>query len=247
MYRVILIDDEPWALKDFEMTFPWAKYGFHIAGSYTDAQKACQSVLSMRPELVVTDLRMPGMSGTELLEKARKEGLTTEFILVSGITDFNAARMGIRYGVAEYCLKPLESAECEELLQRIAAKLEKQSNPNAKSISAEAQRIVDYIDGNIHRKLTLNDLEQTFHMSTNSLARLFRANLDTTFGQYVEKRRMEIAKRLLCETNLSIGEIAEKVGYSDQNYFTVCFRKNTDKTPMQYRSSEKSTEGGKNS
>ena len=65
--------------------------------------------------------------------------------------------------------------------------------------------------------------------------------MDMTFGQYLEKRRMEIAKRLLRETDISIGDVAERVGYSDQTYFTVCFRKNMKMTPMQYRTGEKNT------
>lgn len=106
-YRVILVDDEPWALKDLEITFPWAKYDFTVSGSYLRSDEALQAILLMRPDVIVADLLMPVHNGIDLLRKARECNVNSVFVLVSGVSDFEAARNAIHYGIVEYCLKPL--------------------------------------------------------------------------------------------------------------------------------------------
>lgn len=234
-YRVLLVDDEPWALKDMEMSFPWEKYGFEVAGSCTKSEEACRMMFNLCPDVVVTDIRMPGMSGVELLRRAREEGLDSIFVLVSGVSDFEAARLGMRYGAVEYCMKPLDDECCEEVVQRIAGMLGEKPEEH---ISASMQSIRSYIDAGLHKKLSMNDVARKFHISANTLGRLFRSELHTTFGQYVQNRRLEIARTLLSNRDLSVREISDRLGYSDPNYFCVCFKRQFDMTPMQYRNQE---------
>lgn len=235
-YRVLLVDDEPWALWDMEMSFPWGKYGFSIASRCSKAEEARKVMLSLHPDVVVTDLRMPGLSGVDLLRCARQEGLQAIFVLVSGVSDFEAARQAIRYGAVEYCMKPLEEEECEALVQRIARILHEPAE--ADLLSEEMRNIRDYIDANLHQKLTMPNVATIFHMSANSLGRIFRAEMNMTFGQYLEMRRMAMATHMLKDKRMSIGEISERLGYSDQNYFTVCFKRRYAQTPMQFRNQE---------
>ena len=233
-YRVILVDDEPWALQDMEISFPWRKYDFRVAGKYTNSDEALKAVLSMCPEVVVTDIRMPGKSGIDLLRRVREEGLATVFILVSGVSDFDAARQGIHWGAVEYCLKPLDEEECEKLVQRVAEIL--LAPGEGETFSSQMHAIRDYIDANLHCKLTMPAVAEHFHISTNSLGRIFRAEMNKTFGQYLDDRRMEMAKRLLQDRRLSVGDVGERLGFSDQNYFAVCFKRRYHMTPMQFRS-----------
>lgn len=233
MYRVLLVDDEPWALKDMELSFPWEKYGFHVIGSFTKADDAWQAIRTVRPDVVVTDLRMPGMSGIDLIRNAREEKTGGIFVLLSGVSDFESAQLAIRYGVVEYALKPLEETACEELVQRLAAMLEPAAEDG--TVSEMMRAVQDYIDVNLHNRPTMQTVAETFHVSGNTLGRMFRAELDVTFGQYLEQRRMEYAQKLLKNRRLSIGDISEILGYSDQNYFTTCFKRRFSMTPMQYR------------
>lgn len=233
MYRVLLIDDEPWALKDMEMSFPWEKYGFRVAGAFTKAAEAYHAMRTLRPDVVVTDLRMPGMSGIDLIQQAREDGIQSIFVLLSGVSDFSSAQAAIRCGVVEYALKPLEEEACEALVQRLAGMLDPRSGQE--NVTVKMRAIQDYIDANLHKKPTIQTVADAFHISGNTLGRLFRAELNTTFGQYLEQRRMECALQLLQNRRLSIGEISDSLGYSDQNYFTVCFKRRFSMTPMQYR------------
>ena len=66
MYKAIIIDDEPWTIIDIEKTFSLEDMGFEIVGSYRTPQKALPAIISKKPDLVITDIRMPGMTGMEL-------------------------------------------------------------------------------------------------------------------------------------------------------------------------------------
>ena len=106
MYKAIIIDDEPWTIIDIEKTFSLEDMGFEIVGSYRTPQKALPAIISKKPDLVITDIRMPGMTGMELIKSVRNQKINCEFIIVSGHSDFSYAQEAISYGVAGYCLKP---------------------------------------------------------------------------------------------------------------------------------------------
>lgn len=75
--------------------------------------------MAKKPDLVITDIRMPGMTGLELMQKVRQQHISCEFIVVSGYSDFSYAKEAIAYGVAGYCLKPLNPDEAALCLKRV--------------------------------------------------------------------------------------------------------------------------------
>ena len=83
--------------------------------------------MSKKPELIITDIRMPGMTGLELIQKVRAQHLNCEFIIVSGYNDFAYAKEAIAYGVTGYCLKPLDPAETAACLERARTALNRRS------------------------------------------------------------------------------------------------------------------------
>lgn len=81
MYKAIIIDDEPWTIIDIEKTFSLEDMGFEIVGSYRTPQKALPAIISKKPDLVITDIRMPGMTGMELIKSVRSQKINCEFII----------------------------------------------------------------------------------------------------------------------------------------------------------------------
>ncbi|MFR1055792.1 MAG: response regulator [[Clostridium] scindens] len=71
MYKVIIIDDEPWTIVDIEQTFALDDMGFEIIDSFRTPQKALPAIVAKKPDLVITDIRMPGMTGLELMQKGQ--------------------------------------------------------------------------------------------------------------------------------------------------------------------------------
>lgn len=124
MYRVILVDDEPWTLQGINETFKWKKYGFEVIGTYTFATKALQEILEKKPDVVFTDIRMPIISGIDILNTIRKNDLKTEVVIISGFGQFDYAQEAIRQGAFDYILKPIDEEATDAILERIKSRLD---------------------------------------------------------------------------------------------------------------------------
>ena len=119
MYRVFLIDDEVWALVSLEKLVPWEELGFTVCGRANSAKAAWEKISSDPPDVIITDIRMPGMSGLELLERLRGCGMDTEVILISGFAEFRYAQEAVHHGAFEYLLKQINREQLTDCLQRL--------------------------------------------------------------------------------------------------------------------------------
>jgi len=124
MYRVLIVDDEPWALVVTRKVFNWEQNGFEVIAETTSSKKAMDIICTQQPDVVFTDIRMPNIDGIELIKAIRQKGIDTEFIIVSGFAEFSYAQEAIRNGALDYCLKPLDPAKSDELLKKIYVHLE---------------------------------------------------------------------------------------------------------------------------
>ncbi|MBW7453998.1 response regulator, partial [Paenibacillus sepulcri] len=124
MYSVLLVDDEIWSLEGIRKLFDWEKQGFTVTAQVTDASEAYDLICSTKPDVVFTDIRMPEISGIELLTKTRKAGIQSEFVIVSGFAEFEYAQEALRRGAFDYQLKPIDPDEAGLLLQKLKAQLD---------------------------------------------------------------------------------------------------------------------------
>lgn len=118
--RTMLVEDE-WLIREALLkTIPWERYGFEIAGEAGNGSEALDMFIRLQPDVVITDIRMPGMDGLELIACIREISPTVQICILSSHTDFQLARQGIRYGVFEYLDKlNLSSGEIEHCLERL--------------------------------------------------------------------------------------------------------------------------------
>lgn len=123
MYRIMFIDDEPWVLYGLGDIIDWKELGFDVSGFFSDGEAAWEAICKEQPDVVVTDIRMPELSGMELISRIREKGLAAEVVIISAYRDFEVARDAIRQGVAEYLTKPLKAAEVRAVMERLAGKL----------------------------------------------------------------------------------------------------------------------------
>lgn len=127
MYKVMFADDEPIALEGISMLTDWSAQGFEICGLCSNGEEALAVAANCRPELIITDIRMPGLDGLELIGRI-KEDLGPEydpiFIIMSGYGDFEYARSALRYGVKHYLLKPVLDTDWTPIMEDILGKLQ---------------------------------------------------------------------------------------------------------------------------
>ncbi|AIQ68975.1 response regulator transcription factor [Paenibacillus graminis] len=127
MYKVMIVDDESWAIRGIQNAFDWEKYGFEITGQFTSAYKAWEAMCTQQPDLVFTDIRMPDISGLDLMKRAKAQGLNTEFVIVSGYGEFEYAQEAIRYGALDYFLKPLDVDMADTFIAKLATHFSRRS------------------------------------------------------------------------------------------------------------------------
>lgn len=114
--NLMIIDDEPLVRQGLQSLIDWNSYGFTVLTEAGNGEEGLEKVLRLLPDIVLLDIRMPGLSGVELMRRAREEGFRGRFILLTGYADFEYAREGIKYGATDYLLKPVDE---EELLQAV--------------------------------------------------------------------------------------------------------------------------------
>lgn len=124
MQKVIIADDEERICRLIEALVDWESLDMEVAAVAHNGLEAAELVGRIQPDILITDIRMPGCSGLELIEKVKKEQPELEIIIVSGYAHFEYAKSAIRYGVGEYLLKPINREELRATLERLKARVE---------------------------------------------------------------------------------------------------------------------------
>ena len=126
MKTVLIADDEQNIREGLKCIIDWKALGFEIRGEAANGEEALQFILKENPSLVLLDIRMPRLYGTDIVRIAREKGYRGRFIILSGYSDFAYAQTAIRYGVDFYLTKPIDEDELLSSLQKIIDILERE-------------------------------------------------------------------------------------------------------------------------
>lgn len=135
MYKVFIADDEEFVVKSLMKGTRWEEYGFEAVASAKDGIEAYEAICKAKPHLVFTDIRMPGMSGLELIKNIQKVHKDILFVVISGYAEFAYAQKAIDYGAIGYCLKPFDEDEISSLLKKARSILEKTAEDDRDALS----------------------------------------------------------------------------------------------------------------
>lgn len=146
METVLIADDEQMIREGLKYIIDWEALGFTICGEASNGEETFQFILKNRPSLVLLDIRMPKMYGTDIIRLSRENGYDGKFIILSGYSDFTYAQTAIRYGVNFYLTKPIDE---DELLQAVLhvkqALLEEHSySRNLACLQTKARNVILY-------------------------------------------------------------------------------------------------------
>ena len=172
MYRVMLVDDEPLILAGIASMLCWEDHDCRIVGKATNGQQALEKMEELRPDLVITDIKMPAMDGLELMRQARERGYAAKFILLTNLEEFSLAREALSLGAMEYLVK-LEMNE-ETLTKTLDSVIERcrrlhafsQNEGGAGAEGSAEDRIRDYF-----RRVLVYDMDGRADESLEQLIR----------------------------------------------------------------------------
>ncbi len=124
MYRLIIADDEENIRNGMANSLPWRDWGFEVAALCASGQEVLDHMAACRPDVVLSDIRMPGMDGVELMQRLSREYPQVKIVILSGYSDFKYLNMSIRSHVAEYLLKPTDIDDFEDTFRRLKAAMD---------------------------------------------------------------------------------------------------------------------------
>ena len=151
MLRVLIADDESKVCQLIEKLVDWGALGMEVVAVAENGIEALEKIKEFYPDIVITDIRMPGYDGMDLIRLGKEEAPKAEFVIISGYRHFEYAQMAIRYGVNAYLLKPIRKDELTETLKRLSAHFKEQTEQL--SLEEKRQRAIRLHKSTISTKI----------------------------------------------------------------------------------------------
>lgn len=126
MYKLIIVDDEEEVRKGVIQKIKWSKFNFEIAGEAENGREALDLIEENIPDVVITDITMPLMDGLELAAVLKDSYPTVKTVILTGFDDFKFAQQAIKYGVADYILKPVLPKDIEDLIEKLKNQIDEE-------------------------------------------------------------------------------------------------------------------------
>ena len=210
MLKVFLVEDEIVVRESIRQMIPWMKFGFELCGEAGDGEMALPMIQRQKPDLVITDIRMPFMDGLELSRMVKKDLPGTKIVIISGYHDFEYAKAAISIGVEQYLLKPVSRQEFLGVLKKIRDCYDKE---NAQRIyyeefekemrQYEQQSRRDFFGKLVSGKYSLNEIyEQAAQQQIDIMASAYNIVLFQISG----KEQQRLWTEYFSQTELEIWE-----------------------------------------
>ena len=150
MIRVLMVDDEPLVRRGIVAGVDWAALGCEVVGEAQSGEEGLELARRLRPELIITDIRMPKMDGITMMNLLREEGCAAHCIVLTAHSDFEYARGALLFGADDYLLKPFRDQELTHAVARVCRRMQPVSAaPAPKEKEPEAtgyvRQAMDYI------------------------------------------------------------------------------------------------------
>lgn len=203
-----------------------------------NGQQAIDFMLKHQPDIILLDVQMPLKNGIDVMREAFKAGLHPVIIILSGYDEFQYAQQALKYGAKEYLLKPARAADILDCICRLADEYFGKEEPDIIEEDREnpiVRRAQEYISEHYMENLTLTAVANETGISGGYLSTLFNQNLGCGFIDYLNHVRIDRACCYLEQNYLKNYEIAYKVGFRDEKYFSKVFKKMKGMSPKEYR------------
>jgi two-component system, response regulator YesN len=224
----MIVDDEPVVREGLAQHFPWEKSGFEVAEVHSSPQKALAFFERGTVDALLTDIRMPFMSGLELIRRVKElPGNRTVTCLISAYRDFEYAQEGMALGVKYYLVKPTSFEQIAEVFGKIRCELDG-GVPAVGSAAGTGNAAIDRACAIVAARTatcSLHGIADELGLDPAYLSRLFKRELGVNFRDYLRRARMEqAAQMLMSPLNYKSKDISEALGYLDAQNFCRAFR-----------------------
>lgn len=217
MFKLLIVDDEPLVRRGLKETVPWEQLGIVVVGEAKNGIDGFEKALALRPDIVITDLKMPKLDGIGMIEKIKAAKLNPKFIILSGYGEFSYAKKAIDNEVASYLLKPVSSEEMLKAIEAVVKKIE-----DKRSLS-QSQAILESSREDMKRRL-IRMLVRQDYSSVDDLEREIEFLIGSTFqkGRFLvsvlDEKKEEPIELAYFENALEKAFSTAKIPYIDGIY-----------------------------
>lgn len=254
MIRMIIADDEKIVLDGISNSINWSEYDIEIVAKAQNGAELVEYSREHLPDIILTDICMPGMSGLNAIEELRKLLPNAEFLLVTAYEEFKYAQKAIELGVSCYLVKPLLKQDVVENVLLAKERLYKKKKAligishlrqidgngavqeeEKSSAYNVVERAIEYMHLRLTDGVTLNDVANYVHMNPSYFSRHFKETVGISFTDYITNIKIDKAKYLLRNSDMKVYAISSLLGYTSVQYFSTLFRKITGQTPQEFK------------
>lgn len=245
--KIIVVEDEFRSRNGIVNLLKKTKEEYEVVAVAEDGYEGMDLVRQLKPDVVITDIQMPKISGLEMIENLRNSGIGCRFVILSGYADFKYAQAGIKLGVVDYLLKPITYHNLAEVMERVEKDIAMEINkkkrtekviPDKKveesAYSLLVTKMISAVETRYQEKLSLDVFSEKYNVTPEYLSAIFSKETGKAFVNYLRDIRIARAKELLMNSNKKVYEIAFEVGYNDSKYFCRIFKEAVGVSPKDY-------------
>lgn len=160
MYQLLIVDDESSIRQGIANSIPWGEWGYEVAGLCADGVEAVKVIDACKPDVVLSDIRMPNMDGVELMQYLNAHYPEIKIVILSGYSDFEYLNMSIKNSVTEYLLKPTDVDEFEALFHRLRAKMDEERTLRQEYQESVSRHFSDWVEALLKGHALAQDTER---------------------------------------------------------------------------------------
>lgn len=236
MNNVLIIDDEELIRQGIKKRI--ISYELNIGTIFEGSNgiQALELLKNNKINIALVDINIPFINGLEFIKEGIKLSRDTIFIIISGYDNFSYAQKAIEYGVFRYILKPINKNQLKETLIEAINLLGEKADENEEKLNPLTKRILTEVNNNYSNcEYSLLDLAKSVGFSESYISKTLKKDIGMTFNEYLTNIRIEMAKKILMTEGklTTVNEVAKRVGYSNQHYFSQVFKKHIGATPSE--------------
>ena len=253
MIKIVIVEDEEIILKGLLCTVDWLSLGAVVVAACGNGQEGLDAIKQHKPDLVITDIKMPVMDGLTMIETAQNDGFEFLPVVLTSYSDFEYARRSISLKVFDYLLKPVGDDKIAELMEKAAVRIDEQkrskqaaelvsAGADGKSVTLKNMQVdnphvkyaLQQIESRWKEHLSIEGIASELNISGSYLSRVFKTECGKTFLDFLNGYRIQKAVELLSTKEYRVYEVADMTGFSEYKQFHRVFKEYTSVSPTEF-------------
>lgn len=246
MLKILIADDESIERRYLADLFGKHADQFQVVGEAKNGKEIVALAVQLKPDIIIMDINMPLLNGLDSARAIKRQFPDMLILLNTAYAEFEFARRAVDYDLDAYLLKPAEEMQILTTIQNCLRKrkarnkipsehVKKLAGTHSNTSQDAVATVKDYVDEHFHMPLNLQSLADSVHFTPSYLSRLFHQTMGVTLKTYITLKRMENAKYLLENSEMSIQEISANCGFSNVSHFNRVFKQQTGLSPLEFR------------